>query len=384
MTGWPSGAGWLSGTGLPLGAMTGWLAPLVVAIAPHHLVMSSPPMYDALFNDKQAALELVAISPDELAKRGAAAAAAAGVEPRVRRVPGFGRHLSHVLRTLRPAARACACVLVGPPGSGKSSVLHVAAQLCGYRVVYLYEAGWSVRDMMAAGRSRVPTLFILRGGPPDRHCDPTAVAAHSSLPRMDSDRSQAGPDSGRTGPDSAGHAARSPSRDGSSRRESSPGRRESSPGRKGSLAMAERKSSLVMAERRGSLDPAAGGEGGGARGGEKESVEAVLQYVFRILRAERPCSATDLASVDASSKSLKGRSDSFRGPGPDAPATGTSLLRFAWCIDTDPAAASHSLAGRVPALVHRLLDRASVDWFPGWSSRLRDPACLTASLTLSG
>lgn len=103
-------------------------------------------------------------------------------------ITGFGRHLSHVLRVLRPYTWVQSCILYGPISSGRQSVLMIAAKmvsltfsctrctlrdadiksLCdqvGYKVQMEgpdKSAAHCLSDLHAALYDKQPTLFVFR------------------------------------------------------------------------------------------------------------------------------------------------------------------------------------------------------------------------------
>ena len=77
-------------------------------------------------------------------------------------IPGFARHLSHALYFLRPSSRVHACILVGPRGSGKRSVLRAASKICSHKAVWS-DGTMSVREMNALLKASSPTVIIFSG-----------------------------------------------------------------------------------------------------------------------------------------------------------------------------------------------------------------------------
>lgn len=80
-------------------------------------------------------------------------------------ITGFGRHLSHVLRVLRPYTWVQSCILYGPISSGRQSVLMIAAKMVGYKVQMEgpdKSAAHCLSDLHAALYDKQPTLFVFR------------------------------------------------------------------------------------------------------------------------------------------------------------------------------------------------------------------------------
>ena len=77
-------------------------------------------------------------------------------------IPGFARHLSHILYALRPSNKVQACILIGPRGCGKRSIVKVAAAICQHSVV-LRQKDLTLRDLQSHLKRKTPTVVVVCG-----------------------------------------------------------------------------------------------------------------------------------------------------------------------------------------------------------------------------